>query len=76
MEILFNLNKQKKLTNFEKNRERSFILIAENINENARTLSIKTGLCVSSIKRYKKIIRSREKFKFLIKINLQKKHHI
>ncbi|UWV92647.1 hypothetical protein [Mycoplasmopsis cynos] len=50
MEILFNLNKQKKLTNFEKNRERSFILIAENINENARTLSIKTGLCVSSKK--------------------------
>ncbi|UWV77381.1 hypothetical protein [Mycoplasmopsis cynos] len=56
-----------------KKRERSFILIAENINENARTLSIKTGLCVSSIKRYKKIIRSREKIQISHKNKFTKK---
>ncbi|MCU9936579.1 hypothetical protein ONA24_03290 [Mycoplasmopsis cynos] len=52
-------------------------MIAENIDENARTLSIKTGLCVSLIKRYKKIIRSREKIQISHKnIFTKKASHI
>lgn len=60
MRIKHNIDKYKNLTNYELKKQQSLILIAANIEKSLSQLSLITKLSVSTVKRYKKIIKSNQ----------------
>ncbi|ATO30564.1 hypothetical protein CO229_00225 [Mycoplasmopsis bovirhinis] len=58
MKIIDDLAKHKNLTKYELKKQQSLKLIAENIEKSLAYLSLITNLSVSTVKRYKKAIKS------------------
>ncbi|VEU69100.1 Uncharacterised protein [Mycoplasmopsis canis] len=71
MKITHNLFKYKNLTKFEIKKQQSLKLIAENIEKSLSYLSLITNLSLSTVKRYKKVIKSKKE----IVVSHKNKYH-